>query len=318
MDARVSDAISPVQDAVLEAQGVDETVGLMVDGKLAARCSCWWTDTPMLDGERLGVIGHYAALNASAGAAVLEDACELLAKRGLRRAVGPMDGSTWRRYRFIVDRGPEPIFFFEPDNPDGWPEHWMAAGFEPLATYSSAVNDSPGLHDPRTDVAVDRLGAQGVRIRSLEVAAAQTELKRIYDLSLSAFADNFLYTPIGEREFLAQYEAVLPFVQPDLVLLAEREDTLVGYMFALPDLLETRRAGSSNTVVLKTLAVDPSMRGAGLGGALLDLAQRSAHRCGYRRVIHALIHESNQSGRISARYARTIRRYVLFARTIGA
>ena len=62
------------------------------------------------------------------------------------------------------------------------------------------------------------------------------ELRRIYVLSLAAFSGNFLYTPIGEEEFLAQNDAVLPYVRPELVLLAEQEDVLLGYMFALPDI----------------------------------------------------------------------------------
>ena len=37
------------------------------------------------------------------------------------RAVGPLDGSTWRRYRLVTERGVEPPFFMEPDNPDDWP-----------------------------------------------------------------------------------------------------------------------------------------------------------------------------------------------------
>ena len=48
-------------------------------------------------------------------------------------------------------------------------------------------------------------------------------------------------------------------------------------------------------MILKTLAVDPSVRGLGLGGALMDLAQRSARELGFRRAIHALIHDSNVS-----------------------
>lgn len=310
--------ISPVDAATIDREIPDDRLEIVVTGELEARCSCWWTATPFLDGERVGVIGHYAAATADAGTSLLELACERLAAHGVRRVVGPMDGSTWRRYRFVIDRGVEPPFFLEPDNPDEWPGHWTRAGFDTLATYTSAVNDSPEINDRRTDEAMERLAAEAIRIRPLDMAIAETELRRIFDLSLVAFAGNFLYTPITEAEFLSQYRAVLPFVRPELVLVAEKEDALAGYMFALPDMLQAKRGVPIDTVVLKTLAVHPSARGAGLGGALLDLAQRAAHQLGYRRVVHALIHESNLSGRISGRYARTIRRYALFGRTIGA
>lgn len=290
---------------------------LAVDrGSLVARLSCWWQGTPPVDGRPAGVIGHYAAADVSAGAGLLARACEALASAGCVRAIGPMDGNTWRRYRFIVERGTEPVFFLEPDNPDDWPRHWIEAGFSSLATYSSAANDDLTTEDLRTPDAARRLEARGVLIRHFDTSQAPTDLRRIYALSLVAFSRNFLYTPIPEREFLAQNEALLPFVRPELVLLAELGETLVGFMFAVPDILQDRRGAAVDTVILKTMAVHPSMGGAGVGGVLMDRVQRAARELGYVRTIHALMHDANVSRRISDRYARTIRRYALFSRAL--
>ena len=121
----------------------------------------------------------------------------------------------------------------------------------------------------------------GITIRTLDPPRPEAELQRIFKLSLSAFSRNFLYTPIAEAEFLAQYQAVLPHVRPELVLLAEKEDALVGFMFAIPDLLQARRGVPIDTVILKTIAVDPAMSGLGLGGALMDLVQRRARALGF-------------------------------------
>jgi GNAT superfamily N-acetyltransferase len=229
-----------------------------------------------------------------------------------------MDGTTWRRYRFIVDRGGAPAFFLEPDNPDAWPEHWMRAGFTPLATYTSAVNDALRSEGPRTAAAVDRLREAGITVRTFDPARTDAELQRIFRLSLAAFGRNFLYTPIAEEEFVAQYKAVLPHVRPELVVLAEKDEALVGFMFALPDLLQARGGGTIDTVILKTVAVHPATGGMGLGGALVDLVQRHARDMGFRRAIHALILETNVSRRISDRSARTFRRYALFSRQLPA
>jgi GNAT superfamily N-acetyltransferase len=88
-------------------------------------------------------------------------------------------------------------------------------------------------------------------------------------------------------------------------------------MFALPDVLQARRSGAVDTVILKTIAVDPAVAGMGLGGVLMDLVQRTARRLGFTRAIHALMHEGNVSRRISHRYARQIRRYALFERRVA-
>lgn len=311
-------SVSFVSAADRRLHAPDRSLVLSRDGRLRARLSCWWTHTPALESQPLAVIGHYAAEDLDAGVRILEAACRLLQREGHTHVVGPMDGNTWRRYRFIVERGAEPAFALEPDNPDEWPGHWTSAGFEPLTTYLSAVNEDPGGEDSRTDLSVERLRDAGVTIRAYDPQTGDTDLQRIYELSLEAFRDNFLYTPIGRDEFVGQYKAVLPYVQPELVLLAERGAELIGYMFTMPDILRARRGAPMDTAILKTLAVSPDARGAGLGGALLGLAQRRAHQLGYRRVIHALFHEANISGRISGRYARVMRRYALFSRSLTA
>ena len=80
------------------------------DDGLAARCSLWWTSTPTFRGDRLGFIGHYAARDAVAARSLLTQALAALSATGCALAVAPIDGSTWRRYRFITDRGTEPLF----------------------------------------------------------------------------------------------------------------------------------------------------------------------------------------------------------------
>lgn len=310
--------VVPVSPEERRQHAPDRTLLLIDRGHLLGRCSCWWTTTASVAGERLGIVGHYAAGDRDAGVTLLGRAADLLAEAGCQTIVGPMDGSTWRRYRFITDRGQEPVFFLEPDNPDEWPREWIAAGFTPLATYTSALNDRLEQENPRTESRLATLAREGVRIRPATGTRVETELRRIFHLSLTAFARNFLYTPIEETEFVAQYQAVLPYVRPELVLLAERADELLGFMFAVPDVLAAQRGSPVDTVILKTVAVDPRLAGSGLGSAMLDLVQREARQLGFRRAIHALIHETNISRQISGRYARTFRRYALFSRGTGS
>jgi len=307
--------VSLVTSADRALHAPDRLLLLTEAGSLVARCSCWWSGTPRLSGEPTGVIGHYAAADPAAGQTVLARACELLAVSGASVAIGPMDGSTWRRYRFIVERGQEPTFFLEPDHPDEWPRHWEHAGFSSLATYASAVVDDLDGDEARAAEVERRLADAGVTTRALDLSRAEAELTQIFELSLDAFADNFLYTPIGREEFFVQYHAVLPYVRPELVLMAERGGELIGFMFALPNVLESP-TGRVDTLILKTLAVTPSMRGARLGTALLVRAQRAARELGFHRAIHALMHQDNVSRRISDHYARTIRRYALLQRRL--
>lgn len=285
-------------------------------GEIAARCSLWWTVTPPFPGERLGLIGHYAVLSASAASAILQHACEQMAERGSTLAIGPMDGNTWQRYRLLTERGHESIFFLEPDNPDDWPAHFYENGFADLAHYSSAVNTDLSQRDPRLEGVAQRMSATGVKIRALRNEHFTDELARIYAISETGFRHNFLYTPISQADFIAQYEPVKPYVRPELVLIAECENQPVGFIFAVPDILQAKRGQAIDTIIIKTVAVLPGRDHAGLGSLLVARCQETAEQLGYQRAIHALMHDGNNSRNISHHYARTIRRYTLFSRRL--
>jgi predicted N-acetyltransferase YhbS len=312
--AGIDHAVAPLDSATWLGHAPAAHYVVIRGDRLVARSSIWAEGTPTHADRAVGVLGHYAAADAAAGVAVLNHACRQLARLGFRCVVGPMDGNTWRRYRLVTQRGSEPPFFLEPDNPDDWPGHFLAAGFAPMARYFSALNDDLSVVDPRVPGALARLNEAGVRIRPIDESRFEEELTAVHEMSVAAFADNFLYTPIAAREFLAMYAPLRGKLRRELVLLAEKDGQLVGYVFGMPDLAQAGRGRPIDTAIAKTLAVRPGRAGAGLGSVLLDLFQQSARQLGYRRVIHALMHENNRSMKISARTGHRIRQYALYAK----
>ncbi len=305
-------ALPSFDPAALSRHGADAHWLVTDEGEAVARASLWWRNVPALDGERLGVIGHYAARDGRSAALLLSRLLQRLTEQGCTLAVGPMDGNTWRAYRFVTDTGSEPPFFMEPENPPAYPQHFLDAGFSPMAQYTSALVHDLSGRDPRIPRATARLQANGVSWRPLATERFEDELKAIFRLSVRSFTRNFLYTPISEAEFLAQYRVIAPYVKPELTLMAEHGGELLGYLFGIPDLNQARRGEAIDTFIVKTVAVLPGRRSAGLGSVLVAEGQRIAREQGYRRAIHALMHGSNQSQNISAHYARTMRRYTLF------
>lgn len=319
VDTTSPPSITLLDDTTLKATGAQEHL-LAVDaaGCIGARCSLWHTNTPILAGEATGFIGHYAANGAEAGGAVLAAAIQKLGNTDAKIAVGPIDGNTWRSYRLVTDRGQRPAFFMEPDHPADWPDHFIRSGFSPLAEYFSTETHHLTARQPKYAQLQQRLERAGVTIRALNPDRFDEELRRVYDLSIESFANNFLYSPIDRESFLAMYESIRKKLAPELVLLAERGETLLGYVFGVPDLLQADRGGSIDTVIIKTLAVRPGRDTAGLGGLLMEHCQLAAHRIGLKRAIHALMHESNKSRSLSSYYGQPFRRYTLFSRRIRA
>jgi GNAT superfamily N-acetyltransferase len=288
---------------------------LRLEAAEAARCSLWWRAAPRLPGERVGLIGHYAAGDLRSGTQVLEMACERLRASGCTLAVGPMDGSTWRRYRLLTWRGAEPLFFLEPDNPDDWPAHFERSGFLPLAQYFSAKCDDLGGYP--CDEALDaRLRAAGYRARPIDIGRLDEELGLLWRLAVDAFSRNFLYTEVGEAEFKELYAPVIPVVQPQLVNIVEHRGEPVAFVFAVPDALQSARGKPIDTVVVKTMGTLRSRQAQGLGNWMLDLTLARARELGYRRAILALMHENNPSRRLGRGRAHDIRRYMLYARRL--
>ncbi|HEX3134219.1 MAG TPA: GNAT family N-acetyltransferase, partial [Planctomycetota bacterium] len=234
---------------------------------------------------------------------------------GCTLAIGPMDGNTWRSYRFLTWRGDEPRFAFEPDQADAWPTWWQQGGFSAHEHYWSALVTRLDAHDARLDAVNERLTRAGVTIREIDLATFEMELTRIYAVSETAFRGNVLYTRLPQAEFLAMYRQVRPLLRPGLSFIAERAGVPVGFVFALPDLEQAKRGVPVDTVVIKTLAVLPGRDLAGLGKVLLERCQYAALAAGFRRAVHALMHDGNASRNLGDD-AREIRRYTLFARRL--
>jgi GNAT superfamily N-acetyltransferase len=267
-----------------------------------------------------GVIGHYEAEDAEAGVDLLRVAGRALAGAGVVRILGPMDGTTWDRYRLVLadpDTVANPPFLTEPTNPADYPRHWAAAGFEPVAHYVTQLLRHLDALAERAGTSEQRLEDAGLHVEPLDPARFDEALDEIHALSLEAFADNLYYSPIGRDRFRAMYRPFRDRVDPDLVLLArDGDDRLAGFIFCVPDLLDPAiaDAGRTSRMVVKSLAVAASTRGVGLGSVLMHEAHRRAAEGGFTAAIHALMHVDNPSLRISRHGGELYRRYALFGR----
>jgi GNAT superfamily N-acetyltransferase len=282
-----------------------------------AQCSLWWSQTPKLDAHRVGAIGHYSATNDRAAEILLSRAIDRLRSAGCTYAIGPMDGNTWRRYRFVTDAGLEPAFFLEPQNPLEWPQQFVVAGFSPIATYCSAINFDlarPARRYGRTDT---KLRSSGVVVRSLRIEEVHCYLPRIYRLCCVAFPNNFLFADIAENDFIRLYNRILTVLRPELVIVAEQQTELVGFLFSVPDILRQSSGVPTDTFIIKTVAVLPRHELAGLGAIMVELAQQIGKHLGFARCIHALMDDRNTLAcNISNSYARTMRRYTLYGKDL--
>jgi len=284
--------------------------------QIRARCSIWWRDCARVGDVRTGIIGHYSANSEAFGHHVLEHACHALRQRGCRLAVGPMDGSTWRRYRFITERGAARPFFMEPDNPDDYPVHFQRHGFRVIASYVSEINHSIAIRQPRLGDLRAKMAAQGVTIGPIDRAQPDADLDGIHEVVCESFRDAFMYTPLERDSYRRIYEPLLCAVDTRLMLVARQGGEVVGFIFAPPDLLQRSYRNTVDTIVIKTVAVRRRRTLSGLGRVLIVDLIENALSMGYTSAISALMHCDNRSQQISSACAGPMRRYGLFAREL--
>ncbi|MEI6654920.1 MAG: GNAT family N-acetyltransferase [Verrucomicrobiota bacterium] len=284
-------------------------------GALAGCAALWWSATPRLAGARVGAIGGFAALDGDGAKVLLDGAERTLRGQGCEVVVGPMNGNTWRRHRWVIESDGRGPYLLEPRNPPAYPGWWQQAGYEVLARYtSSVVLLGPGP-TVRTEVG-ERLARSGIGIRTIDPSRYDEELRAIHALSLKSFTNNFLYTPLDEEAFLESYRKLRERVDRELVLIAERDGQICGFLFGVED-FEALARGEHPALIVKTLAVDPAVRGAGLGAFMIDKLHQTGGPKGYREAIHAMQHESNSSLRITGRHGgRVFRSYALWSKRL--
>jgi GNAT superfamily N-acetyltransferase len=285
------------------------------DGLVIAHAALWWKDTPVHDGGHIGAIGGFAAHDEQAAKLLLHGAEDSLRDAGCRIAVGPMNGNTWRRHRYVTESNGRGPFLLEPRNPAEYPDWWRRAGFSELSRYSSSAIALDGKPTVEPWLA-ERLERSGLAIRPLDPDHYDDDLRRIYAISLRSFTANFLYTPLEEADFLEAYRKVRGQVDREFVRIAERAGEPCGFVFAIRD-LEAEARGETPALIVKTLAVDPDSRSTGLGSLLVDQVQRLGFDKGYREAIHAMQYQTNTSLKITARCkGRVFRRYALFSKPL--
>lgn len=226
--------------------------------------------------------------------------------------IGPMNGSTWHSYRFTLPDKYAP-FFLDNYHKSYYYELFEDSGFDKLSSYSSFIYDRALIDNDRVTKYIKHFEEKRIVIRNINLNDFKTELKKLYDLSICSFTNNFLYTPISFDEFCNLYIGIENVISPEFSYIAEDEEhNICGYLFACDNIFEK----SKKSLVLKTLAVNPEPKFKGLGTLITEMAHKKAFESNYEEIIHALIHQDNESGNILSGKNHQFREYVILGKKI--
>ena len=246
---------------------------------------------------------------------------EELKKEGIETIIGPLNGTTWNTYRYVTEKGSRKQFLLEPWNEDYSVSLFEKLDFKHLAGYISTVMEGMNS-DGRKNLnkKIEKLKKfdyyEDIRVESAENKDLLTVLNKVYDLTVEAFKNNFLYSELEREIFLKMYLSYEDKIIKKFFKMLYLRDELIGYVFGIPDYTELGYKGKIDTIILKTIAVSPEYNGKGMGYILINSLVEEAEKEEYENVIYALMHESNVSKNIGLLLGNMLRKYTLFIKEL--
>ena len=293
-------------------------VVLIMDGIESSKATCFLDNTPIVDGEKYGCVGNTDFKNTEEGKALLKKCEKIFANNNIKKIVAPMNGNTWKKYRTIKSTNGEDLFLLENVDPIENNEIFIEAGYNLIHTYTSnkgLIEDA--YKSNLIDIAKENLEDEKITIRKFDKNNSIEDLKKIFNISKVSFKRNPFYTPIKEEEFLKQYEQYISMCDEDFILIAEKENKEIGFVFCIPNFNELKQGKKLETLILKTIAVLPEYENLAVGNVLLSIISETAKSKGFKEWIFAFMYSNNTSQKMASRNnAKTIREYALYGKDI--
>ncbi len=286
---------------------------LMRNNEAVGRYALYTNEQLQYQDHKVICIAAYACIEDDTIAEILlNQATNLCRDLGYTFIIGPMKGSTWNAHRFSTDSD-RPYFFSDLHNPLYYNEQFLNNNFYPIAHYSSGIGE---LQKPSADTMGNLekyYEGKGAVIRNIDLENLKKELYKIAEFSNQAFANNFLFTPLNPDSFVQKYMQLRSLMNRDLIWLVENDkQELQSFIFAYPDFYSTKEKG----LIIKSVAGKGDSPFRGITTFIFKKLLNQAYYSGYRKVIHAFIHNSNLSLTTSKKYPLKYKQYALYGKSL--
>ena len=190
-------------------------------------------------GNDWGLFGFFECHDdPEAAGALLAGAEAWLRERGRGCMVGPMDFTTNHECGVLVEGHERPPQILEP-----WQHPYYAALLEgyglakamDLLKWELHISDRERIVPAIFELA-ERLGPEhGIRIRHVRRRDLEAEVRRFMAVYNSAWAPNWGFVPLTDREVEHQARELRPILDENWAMIAEKDGETVGAALTLPD-----------------------------------------------------------------------------------
>lgn len=282
-----------------------------------------WNDVPDYKSKKTLYIGNIKTFqlqkNLNKIDILFKKLFKILKGEGFQIIIGPLNGTTWNRYRYVVEKGDREPFFMEPWNEDEEVKFIEYIGFSPFKYYFSSIMENTENRKILKEK-IEKIKKfpfyKKISIKNADTKNFEKLFSKIYDISVESFKNNFLYTKLEKNIFMKMYSKYKEKFLSNFFKLLYFEKRLIGFAFAFPDYLEIERGGKTETIIFKTGGVIPEFNGKGLGYILLDAIIDEVEKSKYSKLILALTFKSNVSKNMAEHVAKPFRKYALFIKEL--
>lgn len=191
-------------------------------------------------GEEEGFFGFFDCIDdEDVALSLFNNVINYLRGEGLRKVIGPTNFSTNETCGCLIKGFEYPPVVMMPWNPSYIPSLIEKAGFtkkvDLLSYYLSALNVNYRLVSLYDNLR-ERLKRLGIVIRTINFKNFDAEVEKLLEVYNQAWCENTNFVPMTEEEFKYTARDLKQIALPDLAILAEKDNKVIGFSVAIPDI----------------------------------------------------------------------------------
>ncbi len=193
-----------------------------------------------LYGETTGFFGFFEAIrDEEVFDALLGAVIRWARAKGFSRLAGPTNFTTNDSCGFLVSGFNQPPAIHMPYNPEYYPRYFEQAGYRKLMDLYAYEVTGTGFDQRFPREVLSRLGQRlerdRITVRPVRFSAFDAETEAMCRMYNDSNAGNWGFIPLSLQEFRGMAKELQALIPEKLILLAERDQELIGYLVALPD-----------------------------------------------------------------------------------
>ena len=262
--------------------------------------------------ESAGFFGFFESVDSvEVAGALLQRARQWVFDRGATFLRGPVNPSTNYECGMLVDGFDSDPMVMMTYNPRYYPGLMDQIGLSKAMDLYAYLSNANTIEMKKIDrVAEKALKTTGVRVRPINMKDFQNDVERIWEVYGAAWQRNWGFIPMTREEFFLMGKEMKMILKPDLVLVGEVGDKVVGFALALPDVNQALKPANGSlfpTGLLKilyhqrlienvrvlALGVVEEYRASGLAAAFYATLVQNARKLGFGDCEMSWILEDN-------------------------